>query len=92
MPSVLVRYYANLRDVVKRKEEVISGATDLQGLISILVSRYGEAFRRWLFRDGSLMGNVIILVNGRNVLFGDKLATALNEGDQVDIFPPVAGG
>ena len=92
MASVLVRYYANLRDITRKKEEVISGQSDLQGILSVLVSAYGERFRGMLFREGSLIGNVIILVNGRNVVFGDGLSTRLKDGDEADIFPPVAGG
>ena len=33
-----------------------------------------------------------MLVNGRNILFLDGLATTLRDGDVVSVFPPVYGG
>ncbi|MEM3534231.1 MAG: MoaD/ThiS family protein [Thermoplasmatales archaeon] len=92
MPTVNVRYYANLRDVTKTREENISGVDKISDLINFLIERYGREFRDKLFIGNLPRENIIILVNGKNIIFLSKMETKLNEGDNVDIFPPVAGG
>ncbi len=90
-PLILVRYYANLRDVTGKKEEHIS-ADQIYLLLDKLKSEYGEKFTRTLYRNGDLIGNVLILINGKNIRYLNGLNSKLNPGDEVDIFPPVAGG
>ena len=41
--------------------------------------------------DG-LGGEIIILVNGRNVLYLEGIDTPLKASDEISIFPMVAGG
>lgn len=90
-PLILVRYYANLRDVTGKKEEYIS-ADSIYSVLEILKSEYGDKFTKMLYRDGNLIGNVIIMVNGKNIRFINGLNSKITSGDEVDIFPPVAGG
>lgn len=45
-----------------------------------------------LIVDGELAPQINVLKNGREVLHLDGLDTALDEGDRLSIFPPVAGG
>ena len=40
----------------------------------------------------TLRQDVTVLVNGRSIVFLDRLRTALKEGDTVSVFPPVYGG
>lgn len=43
--------------------------------------------------DGDrLRGETNVLVNGEQVEYGKGLDTVLKEGDEVAVFPPVAGG
>ena len=49
--------------------------------------------RRGVFTDsGALQPDVLVLVNGRNIVFLEDLATPLHGGDVVAVFPPVKGG
>ncbi|MFP8952115.1 ubiquitin-like small modifier protein 1 [Natrialbaceae archaeon A-arb3/5] len=46
-----------------------------------------------VFEDGELRSQINVLRNGTNVLVEeDGLATELEEGDELALFPPVSGG
>ena len=45
-----------------------------------------------LFNEGKVKPQFIVLVNGRRIDLLDGTETALAEGDEISIFPPVAGG
>ena len=56
-------------------------------------ARFGAAFSAHVFgSDGALSPGVILLVDGRNVLFLQGLATPLEAASEVHLFPPSAGG
>ncbi len=60
-----------------------------------LVRKFGEDFESQVFEPGTreLSGHVLVLVNGRNCSnLPDGLNTALDDGDELSIFPPMAGG
>ena len=59
-----------------------------------LAQVYGAPFRRAVFAGDAdaLNAAIIILVNGRNVLYLQGLDTPLHADDEVSIFPMVAGG
>ena len=42
--------------------------------------------------NGDLKRGTIILVNGANIVHIDGLATAVQDGDEVSLFPPGGGG
>ncbi|MGC8562738.1 MAG: ubiquitin-like small modifier protein 1 [Thermoplasmata archaeon] len=88
-----VRYYANLRSITGRNEEEIEAdGKTVEEITQMLSSKYGDNFIKLMYSDGSLRGNVIILVNGRNTIFYNGIKEILKNNDQIDIFPPVAGG
>ena len=88
-----VMYFANLRDITGKKEEVWPQPEATVGdLIRDLVVRYGHAFERWVMKDGDLWALVIILVNGHDVRQLQRFATVLAPADVVVIFPPMGGG
>ena len=61
-------------------------------LLETLAARYGRSFRRAVFSGDELNPEIIILVNGRNVLYSGRLQAPLAADDEVSIFPMVAGG
>ena len=88
-----VKYFATIRTYTGETERRVEDApADLRELVTALAGRYGTSFRRAVFSDDELNGEIIILVNGRNVLYLQKLATPLEADDEVSIFPMVAGG
>jgi len=45
-----------------------------------------------LLEDGAIRPQLSVLKNGRNVVHMSGVETALEAGDVVSVFPPVAGG
>ncbi len=65
--------------------EYRSSAASVKELLKEIRGRYGPEVDRYL-------GRCVVTVNGRNVheLKGGR--TKLSDGDEVSLFPPVAGG
>lgn len=82
MPSVRVLLFARAREAAGRRDDVIEGAT-LGDVLARARDRYGAEFCAVL--DASR-----VWVNGDEPVSG--LATALSDGDEVAILPPVSGG
>ena len=91
---MIVRFFANYRQLTKCKEADIPVQPDIWALANFLGAQYGDAVRKKLFsEDGNDIGSdAIILVNGRNIRFLKGKDSPLCESDVVSIFPLVAGG
>ena len=59
-----------------------------------MVETYGEPLASQLFdSESSLFPYIRLMVNGRDIAFLEKkMETALQEGDEILILPPVGGG
>jgi MoaD family protein len=88
-----VHYFATIRTYTGESQRTLDDPPATLGpLLETLAARYGTAFRRAVFAGDELGGEIIILVNGRNVLYLQGIDTPLNASDEVSIFPMVAGG
>ncbi len=89
-----VNFFATLRPLVGVKEaEVELQAGDTVGnVLEKLTAEYPALRGRVLDDDGNLQSSINVLVNGRSIRFLDGLDTAIEEGDQLALFPPVGGG
>lgn len=91
--DITVRFFANLKDVFRQKEAGLSAdqaSTVQEALDRVCTTRER---RRGVFTDsGALQPELLVLVNGRNIVFLEDLATPLHGGDVVAVFPPVKGG
>jgi len=90
-----IRLYATLRARAGGEREVDVG---LQPGASI-----GDAILALLARKPALEGHILddagrvvpyvsVFIEGRDIRYLDGLATVLSDGDEIAIFPPVAGG
>lgn len=67
----------------------------LGDVLKDLSNRFGEGFSDLIFdpKTKEVKNHILILVNGRHYIFLPKrLATELKEGDEVALFPQIAGG
>ncbi len=83
MPKV--KFFATLREITGKREEIIKGDT-VEDVLNTLYREYGEEFRKEL-RERSM-----ILVNGKNIKHLEGLKTKVREEDTISIFPPAGGG
>jgi molybdopterin synthase sulfur carrier subunit len=91
--QIRVRTFARLREAIggDLTLEVPRGAT--MGRLLATVGDVSEEAREALFEEsGDLRGYVILMHNGRRVRRADAGTLALADGDEVALFPPVAGG
>lgn len=91
---VRVRYYNVLRDAAQRSEEVLAVAAGmtLRGLLRDVVARAHPGVGEVLFlRSGEISPYTRFFWNGAVVSDAD-LDRALQDGDEIHIFPAVAGG
>jgi molybdopterin converting factor small subunit len=63
----------------------------VQGVLNDLGQKYPGITAR-LFEDGKLRRFVNLYLNQEDVRYLDNLATAVKDGDELDIIPAVAGG
>ena len=66
----------------------------VKDVLIIMVETYGEPLTAQLFDSGGdLFPYIRLMVNGRDIAFlENKMETALQDGDEILILPPVGGG
>jgi molybdopterin converting factor small subunit len=82
--TVIIRYFAAARAESGIDEETVSSPTPatLSAVLDDAVARHGEGLRRVLSRCSYL----------RNATAVHDVAATLDDGDQLDVLPPFAGG
>ncbi len=91
--KVKVRAFASFREILgrEREMEMKDGSTvaDLLGDLAMASQRFREA----AFDDsGQLRDYVLLMKNRKRIDSQQDLKSELCEGDEVAVFPPVAGG
>ena len=89
-----VRVYATLRPIVGGAEPAVqtqAGQT-VRELVDEMVGRWPDLRAEMLDGDGNLLRRIQIMINGRNIIYLNRLETVIPEGAKIDIFPPVGGG
>lgn len=81
---VTVKFFAILRKATGEKSYQ-SSARNVAGVLKEVEKLHGDRVSRYL-------RNCTVLVNGQNIAYLRGKRTKLNEGDEVSLFPPVAGG
>ena len=91
---IRVKLYATLRDVAGAKHldvpfEVGGTARELMQAIAQASPSLGE---KLFDADGRPTGFAHIFVDGRNVMWLKDMDTVVEDGNEIDLIPPVAGG
>ena len=94
---VKVRGYLTYKPIIGEQSiNVREGETlTLVGLLTLLAVQSNQDFMQLIFEPEAqlLSDQVAVLINGRSYTnLPDGLETILKDGDEVSIFPPIAGG
>lgn len=95
--KIKIKGYFSFKKVFRNlgvTEIEISGGP-LRGLLDILSNMYGKEFADLIYdsKTKRVRRDIRILLNGRHIVHLPKgLNTELNDGDEIGVFPPVAGG
>lgn len=87
-----ILFFADLRQCTNCKETSIECCSTVEELLQILCSMYGKKFENRVLKGKGWSDEIIVLVNGRNIINMDGIKTGLNRDDIISIFPVVAGG
>jgi molybdopterin synthase sulfur carrier subunit len=90
---IMVLAFANFREILGKERELHlnESATVKDLLEELAVAR--PAFRDAAFDDtGALRDYVLLMVNKKRIDPAQDLSRPLQEGDELAIFPPLAGG
>ena len=91
--AIEVKLFADLRDASQAARVVYPASRELAllDLLTAVCTNHQRAYAV-LRRAGVLRSDLIILVNGRSIAFLDGPTTPVGPGDEVAVFPPMAGG
>jgi molybdopterin synthase sulfur carrier subunit len=89
---VLVRIPSVLRNLTAGQETVTVSATTVEHLLAALDVAHPGVRARLCDETGKLRKFVNVFVGEEDIRFLDGPATALKDGDTVDIVPAIAGG
>ena len=89
-----IKVYATLRlKIGQAKIDVQAGPGDtVRDAVHELLERHPVLGSDVVGDDEDLVRHVHIFLNGRNIRLLDGLDTVIQEGQKLDIFPPVGGG
>ena len=89
-----LRFFATFREAVGRKtvERSFEDGATVGDVLAAIEDEYPELAGQILDGEGDIRPQLSILKNGREVVHIDGVDTALEDGDRLSVFPPVAGG
>ncbi len=96
MISVKVQTILDIKRILGKREVelLVPEKSTVEDLLRNMVERWGDELSSRLFEPGthSLFSHIQIMVNGRAIGFLNRMETVLQDGDEVLLLPPAAGG
>ena len=94
MITIMVQGYLTFKEPVGKRQVFLPEGSNLRDLLASLRQDLGARFTEQAFNEaGGLSEHTAVLLNGMHYRhLPDGLNTLLKDGDQVSIFPPLAGG
>ncbi len=87
--KITFSYFAQIRQTAGTESETVSVADGITVLAALKALEHGEEFNGLLFDESGALRSVILLVVNDVPAAQEAV---LNDGDQVRVFSPVAGG
>jgi MoaD family protein len=91
---IRVRFFGDLRKNLDKRWMIVEVPQDsaLLELISNIANNIDSSLLDKLMEKNEVRSEIRILVNGRNIIYLNKLGTKLSDGDVVTIMPIAGGG
>jgi molybdopterin synthase sulfur carrier subunit len=90
---IRVRAFAQFKELIGNELQVdLQEGTDLMLLLRQLADKRPEVHEAFFAPSGELKEYVILMVNRKRIQRDQAAGYTLHEGDEVAVFPPVAGG
>jgi molybdopterin synthase sulfur carrier subunit len=91
--TVKVRFFARFRELLGTDILAEPGSgTVLATLVRKIAEKNKEGYAAIFDEHGNFREFVIVMRNGKRVETGDAGKTIIADGDEIAVFPPVAGG
>lgn len=92
--QIKFKAFGPLRKFVSEKEVTleIPDSSTVQTVIELIVNRWGSDVETLIINDGQISGNLILMLNMKDISTLDGLRTAVNPDDELIILPHVQGG
>jgi len=91
--SVKVRFFARFRELLGTDIIVDKGPeAGMADLVREIARQNEEGYKAVFDEQGRFHEFVIVMRNGKRVLISDVEKIILTDGDEIAVFPPVAGG
>lgn len=91
--NVRVRFFAQFGELFGPEvlQKPLPGTT-FTSLIKEIAAKNSEGFNAIFDNGGEFREFVILMKNGKRVDLADAAKTGIDDGDEIAVFPPVAGG
>ena len=96
MIKIKVYTIMELKKICGQREFELSvprGST-VKDLLSLMINKWGDPLASHLYKPGtdSVLSHIRLMVNGRSIEFLKGMETILQDGDEFQMLPLVAGG
>jgi molybdopterin synthase sulfur carrier subunit len=91
--TVKIRFFARFRELLGTDIRVEAAAgTTFTSLITIITKKNPEGYNALFDEKGIFREFVILMKNGKRIEIADATKIMVADGDEIAVFPPVAGG
>jgi len=88
-----IRFFARFRELLGTDIVVnVDGKTSLPDLVKGLAQKNKEGYDAIFDEKGAFREFVILMQNGRRIETTEAATVTVADGDEIAVFPPVAGG
>ena len=93
MMKIRVRFFARFRELLGTDISIeLRPGTTLAVLVADIARRNREGYDAIFNEHGTFYEYVILMRNGKRVETADAATILVTDGDEIAVFPPVAGG